>query len=178
MKNPKFAAALLVKVLDWLKHSKHDMGDHLNAVANAARGMEVSADLPPVVCLCGSTRFKEEFEKANSDLTLAGFIVLSVGHFSQATPDQRAAGLFADITPEQKVMLDDLHKRKIDLADAVVILNKNWYTGHSTNSEIDYAHKTGKPVFWLEPAAGEERTGLEYLLTTVGNDLEALKAPH
>ncbi len=176
MKAPKFSAQLLVKALDWLRHAKHDMGDHLNAMANAARAMEASADLPPVVCLCGSTRFKEEFVKANADLTLAGFIVLSVGHFSRATSDQRAAGLFADITPEQKVMLDDLHKRKIDLADIVVVLNKGLYTGHSTNSEIAYAHKTGQPVFWLEPEIYEEHIGLEYLLTAGSDDLGTLRA--
>jgi len=154
MKAPKYAQNLLARTLAWLVVSKHDMGDHLNAVANAARAMEASTEMPKVAVLCGSTRFKEEFEKANADLTLAGYIVLSVGHFSRATPEERAQGLFSDISPEEKAELDVLHKRKIDLADVVVVLNKGFYTGESTNSEIMYAHQHGKPVYWLEATDG------------------------
>lgn len=99
---------------------------------------------PTVVCLCGSTRFREAFERANFDETLAGKIVLSVGCFR----GQFGANSFSD---EQKVQLDVLHKHKIDLADEVLVLNVGGYVGDSTNSEIDHAMKTGKPVRWLEP---------------------------
>jgi hypothetical protein len=48
-------------------------------------------------------------------------------------------------------MLDDMHKRKIDLADEIFIINAGGYIGPSTRSEIEYASKTGKPVKYLEP---------------------------
>ena len=109
------------------------------------------ADFPKVVCLCGSTRFKEAFERANQAETLAGRIVLSVGHFDRATPEMREQGKWAGITAEQKVALDVLHKQKIDLADEVLVLNVGGYIGDSTKSEVVHAWRTDKPVRWLEP---------------------------
>lgn len=97
---------------------------------------------PRIVCLCGSTRFAWAFEKANAEETLAGRIVLSVGCMTHA------ANL--SITPEQKIALDDLHKRKIDLADEVLVLNVGGYIGDSTKSEIEYALNNNKPVRYLE----------------------------
>ena len=94
-----------------------------------------------VITLCGSTRFKEDFERVNKELTLAGNIVLSVGCFGHS----------GDVfTEEQKIMLDDIHKRKIDMADEIFIINKNGYIGESTKSEIAYAYKHGKPVVFME----------------------------
>lgn len=97
---------------------------------------------PIVVCLCGSTKFKQEFIKANRQETFAGKIVLSVGHFPHADNH--------DTTPEQKEMLDELHLRKIDLADEVLILNVGGYIGESTKNELEYAYKAGKRVRFLE----------------------------
>ena len=94
-----------------------------------------------VITLCGSTRFKEDFERINRELTLMGYIVISVGCFGHA----------GDIfTEEQKVMLDDIHKRKIDMADAIYIINKDGYIGSSTKSEIKYAKEHGKQVIFME----------------------------
>lgn len=90
-------------------------------------------DRPEIVVLCGSTRFKDEFEKYNHELTLQGKIVLSVGVFVRSEP------AYADISDEQKRALDELHKRKIDLADRVLVLNVDGYLGDSTKSEIRYA---------------------------------------
>ena len=94
-----------------------------------------------VVTLCGSTRFKDEFERINRELTLSGHIVISVGCF----------GHMGDpITEEQKVMLDDIHKRKIDMADGIFVINKGGYIGSSTKSEIQYAMLNHKTVAFLE----------------------------
>lgn len=57
----------------------------------------------------------------------------------------------AVITDEVKIMLDDIHKRKIDLSDEIFVINKNGYIGSSTKSEIEYAIKTGKKIRYLEP---------------------------
>lgn len=102
---------------------------------------------PLVVCLCGSTRFHEAFQQANYALTLAGEIVLSIGCNTKSD-----AGL--GITDEQKIALDELHKRKIDIADEVLVLNVGGYIGESTRCEIKYATNCGKPVRYLEPSNG------------------------
>lgn len=112
---------------------------------------------PTVVCLCGSTRFYQEFQKANYYETMAGRIVLSVGFFMHSTAE--AHGETVGITPAEKEMLDELHKRKIDLADEVLILNVGGYIGESTRSEIEYANRQGKLVRYLEPPQGIEEPG-------------------
>ena len=94
-----------------------------------------------VITLCGSTRFKEDFERVNRELTLLGNIVISVGCFGHSGDT---------FTEEQKVMLDDIHKRKIDMADAIYIINKDGYIGASTRSEIQYAMRTGKQIIFME----------------------------
>ena len=94
-----------------------------------------------VITLCGSTRFKDEFERVNKELTLSGHIVISVGCFGHAGDT---------FTEEQKVMLDDIHKQKIDMADGIFVINKDGYIGSSTRSEIKYAFKNGKSIAFLE----------------------------
>lgn len=102
------------------------------------------AGFPKIVCLCGSTRFMDAFQKANLEETLHGNIVLSVGCNTKSD----AAFNFS---PCLKLMLDQLHKRKIDLADEVLVLNVGGYIGESTRSEIEYAEAHGKPIRYLEP---------------------------
>ena len=94
-----------------------------------------------VITLCGSTRFKDDFERINRELTLLGNIVISVGCFGHSGDT---------FTEEQKVMLDDIHKRKIDMADAIYVINKDGYIGSSTKSEIQYALRTGKQIIYME----------------------------
>lgn len=106
---------------------------------------------PRIVCLCGSTRFGQEYADANERETLAGKIVLSVGCFRRVAPDGEREPMEETI----KVALDELHKRKIDLCDEVLVLNVGGYIGSSTRSEIDYAVAHGKPVRYLEALAGE-----------------------
>ena len=103
---------------------------------------------PTVVCLCGSTRFYKEFMKANYEETIKGKIVLSVGFFPHSS--EEAHGEKIGITEEQKLMLDELHKRKIDLADEILVINVNGYVGESTAGEIAYAISHGKKIKFLE----------------------------
>jgi deoxycytidylate deaminase len=103
---------------------------------------------PKVVCLCGSTRFKDAFDEATYQESIAGRIVLSVGFFMHATENRHGESVGA--TPEQKVALDELHKRKIDLADEIYVLNVDGYVGSSTRSEIEYAVVHNKSVRYLE----------------------------
>lgn len=114
---------------------------------------QTGTERPEIVCLCGSTRFKDVFDFQNYDLTMSGVIVLTVGFFVHSSGNQH--GEHIGCTPEQKKNLDELHKRKIDLCDRIFVLNVGGYIGESTRSEIDYAHKHGKPVSYLEPPAEE-----------------------
>lgn len=98
----------------------------------------------PVITLCGSTRFKDQFLEAQKRLTLAGNIVISVGLFGHSGDDE----VWTEGTKE---MLDDMHKRKIDMADGIYVINVNGYIGYSTRSEIEYARINGKQVLFLEP---------------------------
>jgi hypothetical protein len=47
-------------------------------------------------------------------------------------------------------MLDDMHKRKIDMADEIFVINVNGYIGNSTKSEIEYAKSKGLPIKYYE----------------------------
>lgn len=96
-----------------------------------------------VITLCGSTRFKELFLEAQKRLTLEGNIVISVGLFGHSGDEEVW-------TPGTKEMLDNMHKRKIDMADAIYVINPGGYIGDSTRSEIEYAKANGKKVLYLE----------------------------
>ena len=97
-----------------------------------------------VITLCGSTKFKDEFIAEQKRLTLEGNIVISVGLFGHSGDDE----VWHD---KIKPMLDDMHKRKIDLADEIFVINVGGYIGSSTRSEIEYAVKTNKKVKYLLP---------------------------
>lgn len=102
-----------------------------------------------IVCLCGSTRYWETFRDVGLDLTMAGIIVLSIG---TTAPDAMIlAHPDTDQGKAQKAMLDELHKKKIDLADEILVLNVDGYVGESTRSEIIWAQRTHTPVKYLYP---------------------------
>ena len=88
-----------------------------------------------IITLCGNTKFKEQY--------LEGNIVISVGLFGHSGDDEVW-------TEGTKAMLDDMHKRKIDLADEIFVVNVDGYIGESTRSEIEYAKANGKVVKYLE----------------------------
>lgn len=107
-------------------------------------------NIPHVVVICGSTRFMEQMADADRSLTWAGHIVVRPGcdmktsHPLWADPEQAEAG---------KARLDDLHRAKIRLANAVLVVNPGGYIGDSTRAEIEYARSLGKPIEYTHPAA-------------------------
>jgi hypothetical protein len=104
------------------------------------------SERPIIVCLCGSSRFKLEFERAGESEALAGHIVLSLGVFSKACG--------RELSEQQVAEQHDLHRRRIDLADEVLVINPGGYVGTSTAEEVAYARSRGKHVRWLvEPDA-------------------------
>jgi len=88
----------------------------------------------------------DAFHAAGWQLTLDGYIVLTVGVCKHAEHHGAEA-----LGPEVVKRLDELHLRKIDLADWVFVLNVDGYIGESTRNEIEYARKQGKSVQFLEP---------------------------
>jgi hypothetical protein len=112
---------------------------------------------PPIVVLCGSTRYWDALAEANLYETAAGRIVLAPGcNMKQPHPLWEDPGR-ADRLKQQ---LDELHRRKIDLADEVLIVNPGGYIGDSTRSEIAYARSLGKPIRYTHPVgAGEDARG-------------------
>ena len=103
-----------------------------------------------VITLCGSTRFKDEFMKAQKDLTLAGNIVINVGLFGHSGDHEVWENLDEGTLTKTKEMLDDMHIRKFDMGDEIFVINVGGYIGSSTKSEIEYAKTTGKAVRYLE----------------------------
>ena len=89
------------------------------------------ANKPIIVCLCGSRRFKQAYEDAEFNETLKGNIVLTIG--CNTKDIARCEEL-----RHHKPMLDELHLRKIDLADEVLILDVGGYIGESTKKELRY----------------------------------------
>lgn len=101
----------------------------------------LNANLPQVITLCGSTRFKDYFFEAARDLTLQGWIVLMPGVFGHSGDK---------ITDEQKQKLDELHLEKIRLSNAIFVLNIGGYIGESTQREIDFAQARDIPIYKYE----------------------------
>lgn len=108
---------------------------------------------PTIVCICGSTRFADQHAIARWELERTGqHICLMINYLPAGYAEEQgwvgkdhfaeAAGLSA--------VLDELHLRKIDLADKVLVINVGGYFGKSTAMEVAYAEHTGKPVEWLE----------------------------
>lgn len=102
-------------------------------------------DKPKIIVYCGSIRVAlEAFKKAEYDCLMRGDIALL------------PCCMFVDIEREYgagsdyKQKADEQHKRKIDIADEVFVLNVGGYIGESTRSEIEYATLIGKPITYLE----------------------------
>ncbi|MEU4841730.1 hypothetical protein [Nocardia testacea] len=100
-------------------------------------------EIPPVVTLCGSMRFHAQMLDVAAELSEAGMIVLAP--FKVVPPDQQHNAA--------KHHLDELHRRKIDLSSAIVVVtDETGYYGDSTRGEIDYAISQSKTVVWSRRA--------------------------
>lgn len=95
-----------------------------------------------VVTLCGSTKFKEAFERMEKQLTLENKIVLSVGFFEKIDG--------TTLTSQQLEMLAELHKEKIRMSDGIYVVNEGGYIGESTRKEIEFAKIMGKDIEYME----------------------------
>jgi len=155
--SPEFKAS--VELAKEVLRSGEEMADLINEPFRVSMSCECpyqmeppagrpGIDRPEIVTLCGSTKFKEQYEEAQMKLTLQNKVVISVGLFGHKI------GL--DMTGPVKKMLDELHLRKIDMSDTVMIINVGRYIGSSTKKEIEYAKAHGKRIIYLEPMGDED----------------------
>ncbi len=79
--------------------------------------------------------------QVQKELTLKGYIVLSVGCFGHS------GDIFTD---EQKTMLDDMHLKKISISNEIFVINPGGYIGSSTSNEIAYAQSLGLKIHYFE----------------------------
>ena len=94
-----------------------------------------------VVTICGSIRFWDKMQEMSEKLELEkGYAVIGV------TPHV----MERDFTQQEEDLLDELHKIKIDISDAIYVVNVGGYIGNSTRNEIEYATKKGKEIIYLE----------------------------
>lgn len=113
------------------------------------------------ITLCGSTRFKDEFHKWNHKLAICGHTVYSLSLFGREATDTDKGGNDL-ISESEKITLDLVHLDKILNSDAILVINKDGYTGFSTKREIEWARLKGKKEFYIENAMYEQSA--EYLL--------------
>ena len=98
-----------------------------------------------MITLCGSMRFREEFERLDAELTLAGHVVLTPTAFAPSR----------ELTAEERARLGRIHLQKVAMADEVLIVNVGGYVGESTRREIAHARSRGVAVRYLEPHASD-----------------------
>jgi hypothetical protein len=115
---------------------------------------------PRVVTLCGSTRFRALHEEAAIQETVRGHIVLTAPVSLRLPAHERSAlvaGFPEDLSLEDvKARLDELHLRKIDMSDEILVLNQDGYIGEPTHREIRYAAFHGKEIrYWEQWHGGQ-----------------------
>lgn len=141
------------------KPSKYSIHDFYAGVSQECSQCRFSfgylTQRPTIVCLCGSTRFWRTFQQASLRETLAGKIVLSIGAATGTDDDHFGGYLPRDEYDAVKRRLDELHLRKIELADEVLILNVDGYLGESTRRELAHARALGKAVRWWDETLAE-----------------------
>jgi hypothetical protein len=136
--SPKLAEAILN--LD-IKRARRKKLERIN-LKNKLENMNI-------ITLCGSTKYKDEFQMANKWLTLQGNIVISVAMFGHVDKEP--------LSKDDKILLDEIHKKKIDLADEIFVVDVDGYIGESTKKEIEYAIFNNKNVRFLS----DEKDGFE-----------------
>jgi hypothetical protein len=97
-----------------------------------------------IITICGSTRFKKEFEEVNRVLELNDWIVLTVASYYHSESDNALRNWIE----RNKEQLDNLHLVKVELSQAIVVIDVDRYVGSSTASEINHARDLKKQIFY------------------------------
>lgn len=147
------------EVLGW-EHAIRGMRNPMNS-------WEKSDSRNNIITLCGSSKFKDEFLKVQKELSLKGYLVLSLGLFGHSGDDEAWA---------KKDLLDQVHKQKIDKSFAIFVIDVDGYVGKSTKSEIEYAINQSKTVYFYSHDDLEAVQEIKTAVTGIGpNDLDLMK---
>ena len=92
-----------------------------------------------IITLCGSLKFQKEMMTVAEKMALEGYCILTPVY--PVLENMKA-------TEEQLIKLKEAHFKRIELSDAILVVNINNYIGESTNLEIDYAKKLGKKIIY------------------------------
>ena len=92
-----------------------------------------------IITLCGSLRYKKEMMIIAEKMALEGNCIL--------TPVYPVLEDY-DRTDEQLIKLKEAHFKRIELSDAILVVNIDNYIGNSTNLEIEYAKKLEKEIIF------------------------------
>ena len=92
-----------------------------------------------IITLCGSLKFQKEMMTVAEKMALEGYCILTPVY--PVLEDMKA-------TEEQLIKLKEAHFKRIELSDAILVVNINNYIGDSTKLEIDYAKKLGKEIIY------------------------------
>nr|WP_315528113.1 hypothetical protein [Carnobacterium maltaromaticum] len=93
-----------------------------------------------IITVCGSFKFKDEMMKTAEQLELTGNVALI-----PIFPLNNNINAF---TEKELTMLGKMHKEKIKLSDAILVVNVNSYIGNSTKSEIEFAESLNKEIIY------------------------------
>ncbi len=95
-----------------------------------------------IVTICGSMKFQKEMQKVSEKLELQNdYVVIQCIY-----PNEEH-----EYSQEELQCLRELHYRKIELSDAIYIVNVGGYIGESVRQEIEYARSLGKEILSMEP---------------------------
>ena len=140
---PEFMDDLLVSI-DMFKLGEYNPKEYKDILAKQGIMFDDCQFHPrknKIITLCGSSRFKDDILKVYKDLTMQGNIVFLDAIFNQSE---------LNLSETDKQLIDDNHKEKIRLSDAIYVVNKDGYIGDSTKSEIEYAKKYRKEIIYME----------------------------
>ena len=94
-----------------------------------------------VITICGSMKFIQEMMEISEKIELQGNVVL-LPIYNPSRPNKES------FTIEEIAMLDKMHRERIKISDAILVVNVNGYIGDSTKSEIEFAKSLNKEIIY------------------------------
>ncbi len=93
-----------------------------------------------IITVCGSYKYKKEMIEITEMLTLKGNCMITPNELTKTNKDA--------YTEEDILMIDKMHKQKIKISDAILVVDVSGYIGSSTKSEIEYAKSLNKEIIY------------------------------
>lgn len=126
----------------WRENSNFEWVENENPKWNKTQEYKLELKTFRIICLCGSSKFKDDFIKVAKEESLKGNIVLTLSHFCKFDNEI--------LSVKELQTLTTVHFQKIILSDEIIVINKDGYIGVSTKKEIEFAKSLGKTIRFLE----------------------------